>query len=187
MKGQFKWIDFYMEFATKLLDYKNDRKELIRKIQNVFKAIGLKLPKLDKTNVPIDIDPFTIFGLFNKGITEANRISILGGIKSEFNVSAEVPDNFDGIPLLNNLKATFYYFEGDRDYNDIENIWSVFASALKFSEIDTVETRQEFSKAYDQVLTQMGIRWNITMGLYWVRPYTFINCSLYPIMFISLA
>lgn len=28
---KFEWIDFYSEFATKLLDFKNDRKTLIAK------------------------------------------------------------------------------------------------------------------------------------------------------------
>ena len=31
------WVDFYTEFATKLLVYKNDRKSLIVKLQNVYK------------------------------------------------------------------------------------------------------------------------------------------------------
>lgn len=175
MAGQFKWIDSYTELATKLLAFKNNRKELIRKIQKVFPTVGIKLPKLGKDNLPADIDPFTVFGLFNKGITEANRISILKGIKAEFGLDAEVPENFDGIPLLNNLKATFYYFEGDRDDDDIDNLWVVFDTALAFAESDTAEHRETFSVAYDRVLSQKSIRWNITMGLYWVRPYCFIN------------
>ena len=28
MTEQFKWVDFYEEFASKLLEYKNNRKEL---------------------------------------------------------------------------------------------------------------------------------------------------------------
>ena len=27
----------------------------------------------------------------------------------------------------------------------------------------------------DQVKFQFAVRWNLTMGLYWIRPYTFIN------------
>lgn len=175
MPNQFKWIDFYTEFATKLMEYKNDRKELIRKLQNVYSAIGIKLPKLGRQDVPVDIDPFTVFGLFNKGITDANRISILGGIKSEFAIRSSVPDNFEGIPVLNNLKATFYYFEGDREEHDIGHLWSVFETALNFAESDNEETRRLFAEAYDKVLSQKGIRWNITMALYWIRPYAFIN------------
>ena len=28
---------------------------------------------------------------------------------------------------------------------------------------------------YDQVINQLGIKWNITMGLNWIRPFYFIN------------
>ena len=175
MDVQFKWIEFYTEFATKLMAYKYDRKELIQKIQNVYKAIRTKLPKLEKTGIPVDIDPFTVFGLFNKGITDKNRISILNGIKKEFDVNAEVPDNFSGIPVLNNLMATFYGFEGDRETDDIDNLWTVFEAALQFAEGDTLDSRQSFIAAYNKVLNQKCIRWNITMGLYWIRPYKFIN------------
>ena len=92
-----------MEFATKLLEYRKDRSVLIAKLQSVYSKIGMKLPKLEKDNVPKDIDPFTVFGLFNKGITDTNRITILGGIALEFGITAEIPDDFSGIPVLNNI------------------------------------------------------------------------------------
>ena len=175
MDSRFEWIEFYSEFAIKLVAYKNNRERLISKLQNVYKAIKIKLPKLDYSDIPIDIDPFTVFGLFNKGITDANRKKILSGIKSEFDVNAEVPDDFNGIPVLNNLMATFYGFEGEREANDIDNLWMVFESALKIAEGDTPDSRQEFINAYNRVLKQKCIRWNITMGLYWIKPFKFIN------------
>lgn len=119
---QFEWIDFYSEFATKLLAFKNDRNTLIKKINAAYSIIGMKLPKLESGNKIVDIDPFTVFGLFNKGITNANRIAIIGSLASEFGIKSKVPDNFDGIPVLNNLKATFYGFRGDRNDEDIDNI-----------------------------------------------------------------
>jgi len=175
MAEQFKWINWYTEFATKLLPYKDNRKELIRKIQRVFDSIGMKMPKLEKDGEPFDIDPFTIFGLFNKGITEANRIAIIRGIGKEFAVEAEVPETFEGIPVLNNLKATFYFFKDDRGEGDIDNLWTVFEAALRLADTDSAENRQALCAAYDRALKQMGIRWNITIGLYWIRPYSFIN------------
>ena len=36
MAEQFKWVDFYMEFTTELLMYKQDRTALIKKIKNVL-------------------------------------------------------------------------------------------------------------------------------------------------------
>lgn len=172
---QYEWIDFYSEFATKLLSFKNDRKALIEKINAVYDAIDMKVPKLESGDDIIDIDPFTIFGLFNKGITNANRIAIIGSIASVFSIEAKVPDNFDGIPVLNNLKATFYGFKDDRKADDIDNIWNLFEAALRLADSDTEDNRAYFSKWYDLVHDQLCIRWNITMGLYWIRPYTFIN------------
>ncbi|MBF6978232.1 AAA family ATPase [Aerococcaceae bacterium zg-BR22] len=172
---QFEWINFYSEFATKLLLFKNDRKSLIGKINAVYTAIGMKVPKLESGDEIIDIDPFTVFGLFNKGISNANRIAIIRGFATEFEVHAKVPDNFDGIPFLNNLKATFYGFKDDRKENDIDNIWNVFEAALTLADEDNEDNRHQFSKWYDVVHDQLCIRWNLTMGLYWIRPYCFIS------------
>lgn len=184
---QYDWIDFYTEFATKLLHFKTDRKTLIQKIYAVYDATGISVPKLESGDEIIDIDPFTIFGTFNKGITNANRIAILNGIASEFEISATVPSNFDGIPVLNNLKATFYGFKDDRKANDIDNLWSLFEVALALADNDTEDNRQKFSNAYDKVHDQLCIRWNITMALYWIRPYTFINLDSRNRWFISNA
>lgn len=129
-KEYLSWVDFYTEFADKLLPYATDRQTLIEKVKAVYTAIGMRLPKLEKDNNIVDIDPFTIYGLFNKGITNANRIKILQGLATEFSVKSPVPENFDGIPVLNNMAATFYYFVGDRQDGDIENIWSVFSAAM---------------------------------------------------------
>ena len=172
---KFEWIDFYSEFATKLLLFKNDRKALIERINDVYTAINMQVPKLESGGDIIDIDPFTIFGLFNKGITNSNRIAIIRSIANVFGIEAKVPNNFDGIPVLNNLKATFYAFKEDRKADDIDNIWNVFEAALRLADNYTEQNRKEFSKWYELVHDQRCIRWNITMGLYWIRPYTYIN------------
>lgn len=172
---QFEWINFYSEFATKLLEFKNKRAELITDIQSAYSAINMKLPKLEREDSIIDIDPFTVFGLFNKGITNANRIAILESFATVFNIKSKVPNNFDGIPVLNNLKATYYGFKDDRQAADIDNLWGLYESAINLAEKDDASNREIFTKWYDTVHDQLGIRWNITMGLYWIRPYEFIN------------
>lgn len=184
---QYDWINFYTEFATKLLPFKTNRKALIKKIYAVYNTAKIKVPKLESDYEIIDIDPFTIFGTFNKSITDTNKIAILNGIASEFNISATVPNNFDGIPGLNNLKATFYAFKEGRKADDIDNLWNLFEAAILLADNDTEVSRQKFSTAYDKVHDQFGIRWNITMGLYWIRPYTFINLDSRNRWFISNA
>ena len=75
--GQFDWVDFYKEFAFKLVSYKEKRAELIQKVKAIYQMTGISMPTLDKDNNIMDIDPFTIFGLFNKGLKNENRIIII--------------------------------------------------------------------------------------------------------------
>lgn len=171
----YKWIKFYMEFADTLLQFKEKRIELIQKIKEVYEIAEFKLPKLEKNNEIEDIDPFTVFALFNKGITDKNRTKILSAISKIFNIKAEVPVTFDGIPVLNNLKSTFYYFRGERGVNDINNLWDLFYYAIQYSEKFSELDKAELQRCYDKVRKQKGVNWNITMGLYWIRPFIFIN------------
>ena len=173
MKGYEEWIRFYTEFADKLRHV--DRKELIERIKKVYASIGMRLPTLERGGDVIDIDPFTVFGLFNKGITNANRITIIAGFAKEFGVAAAVPQNFDGIPVLNNQSATFYYFVGDRGEHDIDNLWDFFHAALDYADAPNAANKQHFVSAYDVVLAQRGVKWNLTMGLFWIRPYVYLN------------
>ena len=92
----------------------------------------------------MDIDPFTIFALFNKAIKEENRKAILQGIKEEFNLNSDVPSGFDALPTLMPLNATFYWFEGDRDKDDIQNLWDLFISAHNLADEENEKNKQEF-------------------------------------------
>ena len=165
--ANFLWTDFYSEFATSLLKFANDRVTLIRKIQEIYVNTNMKLPTLEKDNNIIDIDPFTVFGLFNKGISNENRIAIMKQVKILFNIASSVPTSFDGIPTLNNTKATFYYFSGGRGENDIDNLWDLFYYAISYA--DEHNNEANFIKAFDTVTAQKGVSWNITMGLFWIR------------------
>ena len=178
-KNQFDWIAFYEEFADKLLAYNDNRQELIEKIKQVYEVTGIKLPTLERNengdNEIVDIDPFTTFGLFNKGITNANRVIIITAIKDLFEVSSPVPTYFDGIPVLNNQMATFYWFGNGRGEHDIDNLWDVFDYAIALSKSDSPELREKFSDSFNASLSQKGVKWNLSMGLYWIRPNRFLN------------
>ena len=174
------WPDFYMEFADKLLEYKDNRTELIEKIEKVFSNNDMLLPKLEIDRngdaiLPIDIDPFTIYGLFNKQITSENRKKIINGLKNEFSVQAPIPTSFNGVPVLSNRNAAFYRFQFSRGEDDIDNIWNLFEIALKYSKDYKDADAKEFAENYDKVISQRGIRWNITIALYWIRPNDFIS------------
>ena len=175
MKTYPTWPNFYMEFANTLLKYKNNRKELIEKIKRVYYTNNIPLPTLEKDRNIIDIDPFTVFGLFNKQISLRNRIRIIEGLAKEFSISVKTPDSFGGIPFLNNLSAVFYRFIGERGKSDIQNLWNVFEAALEYADTYSEKSREEFINYYNIALTQKGIKWNLTMGLFWIRPFEYIN------------
>ena len=174
-EATFNWSNFYGEFATTLLEYKNDRKGLISKLKSAYEETGMKLPKMESNGEILDIDPFTIFGLFNKGITDDNRKRILGEIAKQFNLKNKVPFSFEGIPLVNNLRFTFFNFAEERGENDINNLWEVFESAIRYADNPTQGNKLKIESTYNNVIKQKGIQWNITMGLYWIRPNTYIN------------
>lgn len=175
--GDYTWVEFYMELADKLLPYKNDRDALIGKLQTVYAELDMKYPKLDSGDTPADIDPYTVFGLFNKGVSLTNRIKIARGLGKALGVSAEPPTTFPGTPLLNNLNATFYAFVGDhrRGENDIDNLWHVFEKQLALADSDSEPTRTQLIDAYNDTVEQFGLGWKLSMGLYWARPLRFIN------------
>lgn len=175
MKTYPTWPNFYMEFANTLLKYKNTRKELIEKIKRVYYTNNISLPTLEKDRNIIDIDPFTVFGLFNKQISLRNRIRIIEGLAKEFSISVKTPDSFGGIPFLNNLSAVFYRFIGERGKSDIRNLWNVFEAAIEYADTHSEKSREEFINYYNIALTQKGIKWNLTMGLFWIRPFEYIN------------
>lgn len=176
MDKRFQWTSFYTELASVLLKYKNNRSELIGILKTIFSDAGMNFPFREKgKEIYEDICPFTIFGSFNKGITNANRIAILEQFAKQFSIKAAVPIEFDGIPVVMNLSAWFFAYKDNRGEQDIDNLWDLLEKAIAYSDEASTENKNAFIAAYDTVTKQKMIKWNITMGLYWVRPYTFIN------------
>ena len=100
---------------------------------------------------------------------------MIKAIAQEFNVKAKVPTIFEGIPLLNNLNATFYGFKGDRQADDIDNFWDLFEAALNFADRNSPDSRTQFIQSYDKVHDQRYIAWKVTLGLFYIRPFNFIS------------
>ena len=90
--NQYDWVNFYKEFSRLLLAYKNNRQDLIRKVKSIYSETGINLPTLERDNQIADIDPFTVFGLFNKSsMKETNRLKIISAVAEKFGVLAINP------------------------------------------------------------------------------------------------
>lgn len=164
---KFTWIPFYKEFAEKLLNYRNDRKLLLKMIydhREQFLANYLHDQDGEDDLCP-DIDPFTTMGLFNRGIKLNNRIKSTSLFKSLMGIVADIPSDFVGIPILNNQKSHFFGFRKHRKDSDIENLWALFEKVVK---------NEDFETEYNRVIEQYLIKVNITMALFWIRPEDFL-------------
>ena len=174
MKSDFSWAAFYMELADKLLVYKDERSVLIEKVKNCYQLAGFDLPMLDKDNELIDIDPFTVYSLFNRYMTTENRLRIIEAIRDEFDVNALVPESLMGIPVVDNRRAAFYSF-GERGVHDIDNLWTLLEAAIEYADNETDKSRRAFLDAFNVARIQKELKWKITIGLYWIRPYCFLS------------
>ena len=157
----YTWIPFYKELAQKLLRFRNDRTPLVNWIyDNLQGYINHLKDAPDGRRVP-DVDPFTVFAIFNRGITDDKRIDICEKFKRFLDVSASVPQDFDAIPVMNAKQSNFMAFADRREEGDLERLWNVFELAVLDKNIED---------AYNALSHQYLIKFNITFGLFWIRP-----------------
>lgn len=157
----FTWIPFYKEFAEKLLQFRNDRTPLVNWIYDELDSHTKHLRVgPNKEELP-DIDPFSVLGVINRQITYKKKREICARCKSFLNISAEVPLDFTGVPTMNNQMSAFIGYSKHRGENDIERLWRVFEDAVLGKDI---------KGDYDALNGQFLIKYNITFGLFWIRP-----------------
>ena len=175
---RFQWTHFYEAVADKLLTHQRDRKALIKGIHEIAGRVNglsnLQEQYADGKTGPLkDICPFTTMGIFNRGITEANRKIIASELAKFLGVAEPVPASFEGIPVLNNQRSWFFGYEKDRKPDDIDLLWQVFKATIDFAKSDDPDAQAAFVKAFDEATGRHGVAWNLTVGLYWIRPWDF--------------
>lgn len=163
----FTWIPYYKEFAQRLTQFQKDRKRLLNLIYNNRDELLAKYlhDQGGEGDLLEDIDPFTVFGLFNRGIKHENRINSAKLFKNILDIKSDIPKDFEGIPVLNNQKSHFFGFRSHRGKNDIQNLWNLFIKVVN---------DENFEEEYNTVIKQFIIKVNITMGLFWIRPEKFL-------------
>ena len=176
MAERFTWIPIYGETARRLLDWEGRQAELIAFLEQLRKD-GLKVTPLSDQDdqgarfLLTEIDPFTFFGVFNRGIRSEQRLNILAAIKRFLTLESALPTDFQGIPLLNNQRSWFFPYQNERTERDIQRLWRVFRLALGADPLHD----PDFLKAFDEALEVKGTNFNLTIGLFWIRPHTFLN------------
>jgi len=144
--------------AQKLLQYRDNRKPLVDWFyDNLQGYIGHLKDDSDGRRVA-DIDPFSVFSIFNRGITDKNRGIICTKLNEGFGIAVPIPEDYNGIPIVNAMQSNFMAFKKDRKEGDIERLWNVFVAAVKGEPI---------KDAYDALKDQYLIKYNLTIRLFW--------------------
>ncbi len=167
----FTWVPFYKELATALLQFKEDRLSLVQWIYNdlgqVKRSDGRSLVEYlhEKNGEKIkDIDPFSVYGIFNRNLKEENRNKFLKLIKSKFNLKSPIPTDFHGVPTVDARRA-FFFSWGDDNSKVISDFWALLENVVKDKDI---------SATYNQALENGMPKYSLTMCLYWVSPDNYL-------------
>lgn len=175
--SNFTWIPFYKELAHKLLDYKDKQSKLIDFLEELRDQKGLLIiptKDIDSTGEEIrlnEIDLFTFFATFNRGIKDEMRFQLLKEMKNKFSLITDVPTDFNGIPVFNNQKSWTFAYKQNRLAKDIPLLWEMAENALLNPEnID--------GDLFNNCLKIKGVGATyLTIGLFWINPEKFLACD----------
>jgi len=171
----FTWIPLYEEMARKILEFEDRQAELLALLQEL-RAEGLKVIQLNDRDasgkvIPLaEIDPLTFFSSFNRTSSVSGRQAILQRIKKAWNLSAPVPQDFDGIPLANAQNSWAFAYAADREPTDVPILWRVAREAVE-------KNWQTFDQnLFNEALgiSQMGLA-RMSMSLFWMKPRAYLS------------
>lgn len=174
MGSKFTWVPIYKEIARRVLGYEQNQTALIALIKEMKEA-GLQVISLtdegaDGNEFDLkEIDPFTFFANFNRGIKDISRKAILNFLKIRWGLQAEAPDDFNGVPLVNLQAARFIEYAAKRSAEDVPILWLLARETVEKSPAD-----------FDRSILDDGLKIKgvglpkLTMGMFWLRPDAYL-------------
>jgi 5-methylcytosine-specific restriction protein B len=175
----FTWIPLYKELAQKLLAYRNRQAELIAILKEIEQSGVRPVSLIDqssrgkKTDLTV-MDPFTVFSSFNRKQTKENRIRILTALKSKLSLQADLPTDFDGIPVVDSRTARFFPWAYERTQDDVESLWELATHVVK--EVPDDLKGGLFERCLK--IKSVGPA-KLTMGMYWLNPQGYLALDSY--------
>ncbi|WP_231488163.1 AAA family ATPase [Prevotella sp. MA2016] len=165
---ELEWIPLYTELAQALLSCKNNRKPLVDWIYSDISQVGesslVEYLHMHDGSKITDIDPFSVFAIFNRPLRVINRVAMLQLFKKRFSLKSEVPTDFNGIPTVNSQRA--FFFSWDDNGERINDLWEIFENVIQGKDI---------SLLFDKVIADGVPKYSLTMVLYWISPYNYLN------------
>ena len=169
MEERFTWIPFYAELAKVLLAFKNNRKPLVDFVYSDLSEVGgrslVDYIHMEDGSKVKDIDPFSLFAIFNRHLRPENKRGFLQKFKDKFGLKSKIPEDFDGIPTVNSQRAFFFNW-ADKNKESIEQFWELF---------EGVVLEKDISQIFDKMVNKTVSQYSLTMILYWIAPDRYLN------------
>lgn len=166
----FTWIPFYEEFADILLGYRDRQRDLIKFLRDKRREKLIVSPLPEGLT---EIDPFSFYGAFNRNpVTFSNRRDVIKAVKERFEVGAAIPTDFSSIPSVPTKGGSLFFPSKPKiREGHIEKLWHLYELALNENPLNN----SEFASAFDKAFVLPQVKFKLTMGLFWIRPNTFLN------------
>ena len=168
-KEKFSWIPFYSELAKALLAYRKNRKPLVDFVYSDLSTVGgrslVDYIHMEDGSKVKDIDPFSLFAIFNRHLRPENKRGFLQKFKDKFGLKSEIPEDFDGIPTVNSQRAFFFNW-ADKNKESIDLFWELF---------EGVVLEKDISQIFDKMVNKTVSQYSLTMILYWIAPDRYLN------------
>jgi 5-methylcytosine-specific restriction enzyme B len=175
MMNTFTWIPLYKELARTLLGFRDRQPELVHILNEIKHNTDIPIIRLVDAPKPANaptlsvIDPFTFFATFNRGLKDQNRIGILKILKEKLRLQSDIPTDFNGIPLVDNMQSWFFPYAFNRKQDDIPSLWNLAESIISHAPEQLDPTL--FNRCLE--VHTVGPA-KLTMGLFWLNPESYL-------------
>ncbi len=163
----YTWVPFMVELGQKLLAYETRQAELVDLLREAGVDKGLTDKDAEGKSIPLtEIDPFSFIAQIHKYRDWHNRLPILSKLKSRLGVTAELPEDFEGVPIPNPLRCWLFGWKADRAPGHIPQLWmlhrAVVAGQVASDEFDGALALPNVGKAM------------LTQAMFWVNPERYL-------------
>ncbi|MCO5114324.1 MAG: AAA family ATPase [Bdellovibrionaceae bacterium] len=149
----FTWQDFFHELFIKIVS-EFDSKSLAELVYRIFPENAMM--DRDENNRELrfeEFDPCSFLARFNRQERTDKKIEYCIKAKEILKLTSNIPQDFNGIPIFNNMRWMFFPFKKERSKFEYEALWA-FSKKLAEGEI-TRETLNNARKSFGAGLTYL--------------------------------
>jgi 5-methylcytosine-specific restriction endonuclease McrBC GTP-binding regulatory subunit McrB len=155
------WPPFFMEMASRLLEYEDRQDELVRILREVGISVGT-----DDNEPLVVMDPFTFVCNIKKYEDQKKISQFLVGIRERLHLTSPVPESMAGFSITHLTSARFFQPRSVRQAQDLADLWALAHQAVSGTLNDLT---------FQAVLQKKGVGLaKLTQCLYGLNPQMFL-------------